>query len=142
MRNTKLFPIDPSNLKHIKLLDEFEKESNSRTPIGFYQNIDESNNDICMELVLQEKEKVQDICHLQGYKDIKSCTISFVPKKKKKRKIVSMATDYAIDTLGMEEVFLKINPEDHDMLEYLDSSEFECLGDEKGSIIYLKEKQM
>ena len=142
MKNTKLFPIDPSNLKHIKLLDEFEKDSNACTPIGIYQDEKESNNDISMELVLQEKEKVEDICHIQGYKDIKSCTISFVPKKKKKRKIVSMATSYAIDTLGMEEVFIKINPEDKDMLEYLDSNEFECLGDEKGSIIYLKEKQM
>ena len=25
-------------------------------------------------------------CHIQGYKDIKSCTISFVPKKKSNRK--------------------------------------------------------
>lgn len=142
MKNTKLFPIDPSNLKHINLLDEFEKECNGRTPIGVYQEEETTTNDISLELVLEEKEKVQDICHIEGYKDIKSCTISFVPKKKKKRKIVSMATSYAIDTLGMEEVFFKINPEDKDMLEYLDSNEYECLGDEKGSIIYLKEKQM
>ena len=142
MSTTKLFPIDPSNLRHIKLIDDFVHENNGRTPIGIYQSENLSSNDIDMELVLEEKRKVSDICHIQGYKDIKSCTISFVPKKKKKRKIVSMATSYAIDTLGMEEVFFKINPEDKDMLEYLDSNEYECLGDEKGSIIYLKEKQM
>ena len=138
--STKLFPIEPDNLKHIKLLDEFEKEQKGRTPIGYYQK-SESSNDINMELVLEEKSKVSDICHLQGYKDTKSCTISFAPKKKKKRKIVSMATSYAIDTLGMEEVFIRINPEDADMSKYLDENEFECLGTEKGSIIYLKEKQ-
>jgi len=138
---TRLFPIDPTNLKHIKLLDEFEKENNGRTPIGIYQKEEETANDINMELVLEEKKQIQDICHIQGYKDMKSCTISFVPKKKKKRKIVSLATNYAMDTLGMEEVFLRINPEDNDMLDYLDSSEYECLGDDKGSIIYLKEKQ-
>ena len=138
--STKLFPIEPDNLKHIKLLDEFEKEQKGRTPIGYYQK-SESSNDINMELVLEEKSKVSDICHLQGYKDTKSCTISFAPKKKKKRKIVSMATSYAIDTLGMEEVFIRINPEDADMSKYLDENEFECLGAEKGSIIYLKEKQ-
>ncbi len=142
MNTTKLFPIDPSNLKHIKLLDEFEKENNSRTPIGIYQKEDLSSNDISMELVLEEKKKVQDICHLQGFKDTKTCTLSFAPKNRKNRKIVSLATTYAMDNLGMEVVFLKINPQDNKMLEYLETSEFECLGDEKGSIIYLKEKQI
>ena len=42
----------------------------------------------------------------------------------------------------MQEVFIKINPSDKDLLEYLEESEFECLGDDKGSIIYLKEKTM
>ena len=141
MSSKKLFPIDPKNLRHIELMDEFEKENNIATPIGIYKKEDTSTNDISMELILEEKSKVQDICHLQGYKDMKSCTLSFLPKKKKKREIVSLATTYAIDTLGMEEVFLKINPEDENMLEYLESSGFECLGDEKGSIIYLKEKE-
>lgn len=141
MSTTKLFPIDPSNLRHIKLIDDFVHENNGRTPIGIYQRGNLSSNDIDMELVLEEKRKVSDICHIQGYKDIKSCTISFIPKKKKKRKIVNMAVTYAMDTLGMEEVFLKINPEDEEMQSYLSSNEFECLGDEKGSIIYLKEKE-
>ena len=137
MSTTKLFPIDPSNLRHIELLDDFINENNGRTPIGIYQSDVYSKNDINMELVLEEKSKVSDICHIQGYKDLKSCTISFVPKKQKKRKIVNMAVAYAMDTLGMEEVFLKINPEDNHMVEYLSSNEFEYLGDEKGCIIFL-----
>ena len=136
----KLFPIDPDNIKQIELLDKFEKENDIHTPIGTYRKEDQTPNEICMELILQESTRIKDICHIQGYKDIKSCTISFVPKKKKKRKIASLATTYAIETLGMEEVYLKINPQDTDMMEYLESNEFECLGDEKGSIIYLKEK--
>lgn len=106
----------------------------------FPQGKEETSNDISLELVLQEKEKVKDTCLIQGYKDIKSCTITFVPKKKKNRKIAILAADYAFNTLGMEEVFLSINPDDTSMLDYLDANEFECLGDEKGSIIYLKEK--
>ena len=141
MSTAKLFPIDPNNLKHIELLDEFEKENNISTPIGTYKKEKETSNDISMELILQESSKVQDICHLQGYRDMKRCTISFLPKKKKNRKIATLATSYAMNTLGMEEVFLKINPEDNNMLEFLDSNEFECLGDEKGSIIYLKERE-
>ena len=104
------------------------------------QKEEETSNDINLELTLHEKEKVKDQCHIQGYKDIKSCTITFVPKKRKNRKIALLATDYAFNTLGMEEVFLSINPDDTRLLDYLDANEFECLGDEKGSIIYLKEK--
>ena len=141
MSTAKLFPIDPENIKHIELLDKFEKENNIFTPIGTYRKEEHTSNEISMELILQESSSVKDVCHIQGYKDIKSCTISFVPKKKSNRKIASMATTYAINTLGMEEVYLKINPEDQNMMDYLESNEFECLGDEKGSIIYLKEKQ-
>lgn len=141
MSSTKLFPIDPKNLGHIKLMDKFEKENNISTPIGTYKKEELLNNDINMELVLEEKDKVQDICHIQGYRDIKSCTISFVAKTKKKRKIVSLAAAYAMETLGMEEVFLKINPEDDNLLKYLENNKYECLGNEKGSIIYLIEKQ-
>lgn len=139
--STKLFPIDPNNLKHIDLIDKFEKENKISTPIGKYSKKEETSNDISIELVLEEQEKVSDICHLQGVKDMKSCTISFLKKDKKKRKIVPLATSYAIDMLGMEEVFIKINPDDKNMLEYLEENNFECLGDEKGSIIYLKERE-
>ncbi len=141
MSTTKLFPIDPNNLKHIDLLDKFEKENKISTPIGVYTKKDNTSNDISIELVLEEQKKVSDICHLQGVKDMKSCTISFLKKDKKKRKIVPLATSYAIDMLGMEEVFIKINPDDKNMLEYMDENNFECLGNEKGSIIYLKERE-
>ena len=96
--------------------------------------------DFSIDLLLEEKKKIQDICHLQGYKDIKSCTISFIPNKKKKRKILKLATEYALTNLGMETVYLKISPEDYNVIRYLEDNKFECLGDEKGSIIYLKEK--
>ena len=137
----RLFPINSNEFKQIQLKEQFEKENNKSTPIGTCKKENEQNNDIMMELVLEKKSKVEDICHLQGYKDTKSCTISFVPKNKKKREIISLATSYALNTLGMEVVFLKINPQDKKTIEYLDESEFECLGDEKGSIIYLKENQ-
>lgn len=145
MSSPKLFPIETDNLKHIELLDEFIKSHQISTPVGIFkkekQDKNQASNDICMELVLEEKEKIEDICHISGYKDMKTCTISFATKNKKNRKIYSMATTYALETLGMEEVFIAINPEDKDMLEYFESNDYECLGDEKGSIMYLKEKE-
>lgn len=137
----RLFPIDPNNLKHIELLDEYEKENGVFTPIGSInkKNIEETN-DFNLELVLEKNSKVQDICHIRGLKDLKQCTISLATKKKKERKIISLATTYAIDVLGMEEVFINANSDDKNMLEYLIKNEYECLGDEKGNIVFLKEK--
>lgn len=145
MNSTRLFPIDSNNLKHIELLDKLEKSHKLGTPVGIFRSEAKeklkSNNDINMELVLEEKEEIEDICHISGYKDIKSCTISFAKKEKKNRKIYNMATEYAINNLGMEEVFITINPEDKDSIKYFESNNYECLGDEKGSIIFLKEKE-
>jgi len=137
--SSKLIPIDPNNIKHIEFLEEF-KTYNYKTPIGIIKNQDD-NNDISMELLLEEKNNITDICHLQGVKDMKQCFISCLEKKKKKRNIIPMATNYAMNTLGMEEVFIKIKPDDKNMLEYLFENNYEYLGDEKGSIIFLKEKE-
>ena len=142
MSTVKLFPIDPSNLKHIELLESFKNNNQFSTPIGRYkkqENVDQ--NDISMELVLEDNSKVEDICHIQGVRDMKSCTITFMKKEKKNRKIYKLATNYALNDLGMEEVFIKIDPEDDKMLQYFESNDYECLGDEKGSIIYLKERE-
>ena len=136
----RLIPINPNNFSHIELLDEFQKELGVYTPIGTINNNIEDNNSFSMELVLENKKKVQDICHLKGLKDLKQCTISLTTKKKKERKIISLATTYAIDVLGMEEVFINANANDKNMLEYLMKNDYECIGDEKGSIIFLKEK--
>ena len=86
LSNTKLFPIDPQNLRHIEILDEFKKENNIYTPIGIFKK-EEEKNEFDMELILEEHSKVKDICHIEGYKDIKSCTLSFARKKSKKRKV-------------------------------------------------------
>lgn len=137
--SSKLIPIDPNNIKHIEFLEEFNAGSYN-TPIGIIKP-QEDNNDISMELLLEEKNNITDICHLQGVKDMKQCFISCLEKDKKKRKIIPMATLYAMNTLGMEEVFIKIKPDDKNMLEYLFENNYECLGDEKGSIVFLKEKE-
>lgn len=137
----RFYSIDPTNLKHIELLADYNKENGVFTPIGqINKEKIQEDNEFSMELVLERKNKVQDICHLQGVKDIKQCTITFTKKNKKDRKIISLATTYALDILGMEEVFINTNKEDKNTQEYLLNNDYECLGDEKGNIIFLKEK--
>ena len=134
----RLYPIDPKNIKHIELIDEYAKEQGYSTPIGTIKNKEIEDNDISLELVLEENKKVKDICHIQGVKDIKQCTISFRNKKAKKRKIIPLATTYALEVLGMEEVFINAQKDDKNMLEYLTNNDYECLGDERGNIVFLK----
>lgn len=136
----RLFPIDPKNIKHIELIDEYAKEQGYSTPIGTIKPKEIDNNDISMELVLEENKKVKDICHIQGVKDIKQCTISLRSKNVKKRKIIPLATTYALEVLGMEEVFINAQKDDKKMLDYLTDINYECLGDERGNIVFLKEK--
>ena len=101
-----------------------------------------NDNDFTIELLLEENKKIKDICHIQGVKDMRQCFISFLSKNKRKRKMIPLATSYALDVLGMEEVFIKTQPNDENMIKYLLESNYECLGDEKGSIIFLKEKNL
>ena len=62
-------------------------------------------------------------------------------KTKEKRKIVSLASDYAFDVLNVEEVFVEVSSEDKSLENYLESHNYENLGDQDGKIIYLKEKE-
>jgi hypothetical protein len=141
--SSKLIPIDPNNINQIELIDQFQKKEGIATPIGTIKKEDKNNdNDFTIELLLEENKEIQDICHIQGVKDMRQCFISFLSKNKRKRKMIPLATSYALDVLGMEEVFIKTQPNDENMIKYLLESNYECLGDEKGSIIFLKEKNL
>ena len=135
----KIIPLDPKNIKHIELKEEFEKKD-YYTPIGTIKLEETPMNDFSMELLLEENKEIKDICHIQGFNDMKQCFISLVFKNKKKRKIIPLATNYAMDVLGMKEVFIKISPNDSNMIKYLQDYSYECLGEEKGNVIFLKEK--
>ena len=41
----------------------------------------------------------------------------------------------------MKEVFIKVSPEDDSLISLLEKEDFENLGEESGSILFLKEKE-
>ena len=58
------------------------------------------------------------------------------------RRLVPLATDYAFEVLGMEDVFVTVDGStDHELMENLELNGFENLGENDGNIMYLKEKQ-
>lgn len=148
-----IFPIDPYNNDHLNLISDFERKC--KTNIGITEHIkslrkiwtkdeyithQKENNFIELSLVFSKLSEIKDCCHLRGEKDLKSCKISFVPIKSHNRALLTFATEYAILTLGMEDVFITIDPKDKEMIKILESNGFENLGEENSQIIYLKEK--
>ena len=152
----KLFLLDPYNDKHISMINNFEKENDLSSKISEsigkirssiskndYLEQKKKSNEINENLFIEKETKIIDCCLIQGEKDIKTCRISLYPLKNKisKRKIVSYVSNYAINTLGMEEVFINVSSDDKSMINYLDSLGYENLGEENNKVLYLKEKE-
>lgn len=152
----RLFPIDPYNESHIKMIESFEQSnqlpatiSQTIQEIAFsmpqeeYQKQQRTSNIIEEYVILEESEQAKDICHIHGEKDIKIGKLSLpsVASKRKKRRIIVLATDYAMNHLGMIEVFINVDKDDTTVASYLESEGYENLGEESSKIVYLKEKE-
>lgn len=154
MNIERLFLLDPYNDAHLDKIIVFENENNiTDKPSLYIKKIRESiskedyydpNKNELEEIIFTEKNnKITDCCYIQGEKDIKQCKITplNINDKNKRRHLVENATNYALDTLGMEEVFIKADYNDNSMINYLELKGFENLGEIEGSILLLKEKE-
>ena len=152
----RLFLVDFYNEKHMEMLNLFEKSQGMETktseylrslcasiPKEKYIENKKKRNDIEEYLFIEKEGKIIDICTIQGEKDIKIGKIN-IPNLKEplpKRKLINLATDYAIEILGMEEVFISIEKEDKNTKSYLLRQDFENLGEENGKNLFLKERE-
>lgn len=150
-----LFIVNPFKEDDFQLLKEFEQANNIKSKIYSYlKNIKETmskeeyeqkqkeENDVIQGIYIKDGNYIKDCCFLEGQKDIRKCTISFSPLQKnlKKRFLLSAVTDYALNTLNMEEVFISLEKEDIKSLKQLEENNFENIGEVNGCLIYLKEK--
>jgi len=147
----RFFLLDPYNEKQIDMLLSFEKDNsldivnsiNKFTSKEEYLNNKKESNEI-EEILFTEKEgKITDCCFIQGEKDRKICKIIpyEIMNKSKKRKLPLLASEYLLNTLDMEEVFIDVLPEDIGMQNYLLEKGFLSLGDNNGKLIYLKDRE-
>ena len=147
----RFFLLDPYNDKQLEMLSIFEKENN----LSIIDSIDKSiskeeylnkkkeKNEI-EEILFTEKDgKIIDCCFIQGEKDRKVCKIMCydIMNKSRKRKLPLLASEYLLNTLDMEEVFIDVLPEDTTMQNYLTEKGFVSLGDNNGKLIYLKDRE-
>ncbi len=149
----RLFLVDPFNPTHRKMIEDFEQKIDSNNlskQLGEiiasfskedYLESKKENNEIDENLFIERNNEITDICHIQGEKDIRTGRLSFAPINKKTRKLLSLATSYAMEALDLEEVFVEANPKDKSLLNLLEKQGYENLGEEEGSIIYLKDRE-
>lgn len=159
MSKERFFIADPYNDDHLKLISSFEKTHGIMTATSAYlqsvrqketekeyESGEKENNDITQSLFLECDGTITDVCHIQGEKDIKTCQIFFAPinTKNHTRKLVTLATDYAFNVLGMEEVFIptQVDENNRSLISTLEEKGFENLGEDGNTIIYLKEKEL
>lgn len=153
----RLYILNPYDTSHINLLMNYEQENNVSTKSlesllkvretlteDEYQELIKRSNDIEASLLIEEAGKVKDLCLIQGEKDRKICKLFFTPivPKTKNRRLLSLATDYALNTLNMESVFVITDESDKVMHRHLEEKGYECLGLENDSVIYLKEQEL
>ena len=141
MNTEKLFKLDYNNEHHLKLLHEFEEKEGSFGRI--YKKNKTSQNIITEGLFLEENDKIKDVCFIEGEKDIKTCNIFLYPlqERYKNRRLVSLATDYALNILNMQVVVIRPEENDKELISILQDKDFECLGKDNNTIIFLKEKE-
>ena len=157
MNTEKLFLVNPFDVKHLSMIDDFETENEINTKTSEfltrltktmskeeYEEFKKTANELEESLFIEENNKVKDSCHIHGEKDIKSCNISFATIKTKLRnsRLLTLATDNALENIGMMEVFRNTTHDDKNMIANLEARGFESLGEENGQLIYLKEKEI
>ena len=148
-----LLIINPYNSEHRDLITKFEKDNSIDESLsGLLNHINTSkelqderkeSNIVDKDIAFIEKSEIKDICHINGEKDRKTCQISFLGKYSKKyiKRFIITVTEYAINNLGMLEVFINIDNMDKEIKNYLISQGYEDLGTENGKAIFLKEKE-
>ena len=154
MNIERLFLLDPYNDKHLEKMIVFEQENNmTDKPSDYIKKLRETTskqefyspdkNEIEEIIFTEKNNKITDCCYIHGEKDTKKCKITplDINNKNKRRHLPELAATYSLDTLGMEEVFIKVNEDDNNMITYLELKGFENLGEESGSIILLKESE-
>ena len=150
----KIFPLDPYNEEHLKIIkeiinkDEFETYFcnmllvvRDRFSKEDYLEIKNTANEIEELLIVEEDSKIKGYCHIHGEKDIKMCKIAFPKNDSILKSNILGLTEYAQNELGFEEVFIKLDLTDKNKSKKLEELGFESLGEESGSLIFLKERE-
>lgn len=155
MKAKEFFCLDPYNDTHIMMLQKFEKDNNLDTNLSSqllaerqcysqeeYVRNYHTKNELYQQFCYCKDNIIISHCIFYIQKDIKSCHITFTKSHKtpKSIKIIPLATEYALDILGMEEVFSSTPAVDSTLSNLLLSNGYENLGIDEGISSFVIEK--
>lgn len=113
-----------TSLRELNAVSAFEQENPILKPKEPFGNRKEN-------LYLIKEFDVIDSCYIEANSDIRSCRLTF-PKIEIEgpRKMIGLATDYALNNMGMQEAFVFVEKEDKKMKQTLNRLGYESLGEE------------
>lgn len=145
-----IIELDPYNEMQLEKIRIFEEEKGIdklskdilriRNKSSQEEYCDSNKNEFEKIIFVEKDNKITDCCYIYGEKDIKQCRITPI-NSNKKREMTILATEYALNNLGMEEVFIPVDKDDNSMITYLGLREYENIGEVEGNILLLKEKK-
>lgn len=145
-----IIELDPYNEMQLEKIRIFEEEKGIdklskdilriRNKSSQEEYCDSNKNEFEKIIFVEKDNKITDCCYIYGEKDIKQCRITPI-NSNKKREMTILATEYALNNLGMEEVFIPVEKDDNSMITYLELREYENIGEVEGNILLLKEKK-
>lgn len=146
MKDEKLLIGNPHSEKDMSLVNDFQKRHQiTVAPVtaNFLSNAPKEQ-ELKESLYLIHKEQIIDSCYIEGNKDTKMCTLTF-PKLTpplENRRLLMLATDYALNTKQMEEVFIFVPLEDKKMANAVTKLGYESLETEADYHLFVKDKQV
>ena len=147
MNIIELDPYNDTQLEKIRIFEEekgIDKLSKDilriRNSSSQEEYCDSNKNEFEKIIFIEKDNKITDCCYIYGEKDIKQCRITPINSDRRKEMTIS-ATNYALNNLGMEEVFIPVDKDDNSMITYLELREYENIGEVEGNILLLKEKK-
>jgi len=120
----------------IKKLKEISLSTNEET----YKEKKKKSNSVDEVIAVAKANRLKGIFSITGEKDISIGLITVHYSDYPLKRIIPLGTDFAQKTLGIKEVFIKINKDDLVTQRFLEAEGYECLGVEEDSITYLMDE--
>ncbi|MBQ2640000.1 MAG: hypothetical protein IJF92_04525 [Bacilli bacterium] len=143
MSDRTIFIADLNNKEHLELFEDYERKNNLHNILDYIRENDLNSVILKQILFLKDKEGIKDSCFISAEKDKKTCFIDFPNTDQvfRNRTLITYAENYSFNTLGMEEIFIQTKIDNKNLINNLESKEYENLGDTNGLITFMKEKE-
>jgi hypothetical protein len=118
------------------MLKRYTQQNNIKVDLEIKTDDSNEINSYVFESIGNE---IIDMCLIQCQKDIKLGTITSVGKIK--QELILEVTNYLLNVLNMESVFVRVGKNNKKIIKYLEDNSFESLGTEEDETMFLKEKK-